>query len=80
MEILIATRVKGEGDTWKLVSLSDSDKQICYSLTETLEAFYQNTKYVGDFLISPLKGEIYVKGKAQPKIIEPKKFNIYGDL
>lgn len=74
--MVIANRVKGKGDTWTLVKVPHDFKEYP-SLTEVLEQFYQNTKYDGDFILSPLKGKIYIKGETQPE--PPKKFNIYGD-
>jgi len=74
--ILIARRVP-PGDQWCLLS----DESVVYkSLTETLEAYYQqSTNKPQAFRLEPLKGELYVitTGEVAPPPI--KKYNIYGD-
>ena len=71
---LIAKRVP-PGDRWALL---DEDK-VHSSLTETLEAYYQNTQLRVDFKLSPLKGELYIITNETVQPEPPKKFNIYGD-
>lgn len=75
--ILIATRVKGKGDTWKLVN--DNSVTEYTSLTEALEAYYQQTKKPCDFRLAPLKGELYMITTEEVQAPPPKKFNLYGD-
>jgi len=70
---LIATRVAGKGDTWKLIE-GDTEYP---SLTETLEAYFQNTGNKCSFRLEPLNSKLFAikQGKPEP----PKRFNIYGD-
>jgi hypothetical protein len=75
--ILIANRVKGKGDTWRLIN--DNGPVTEYtSLTETLEAYFQQTKKPCDFRLAPLKGELYMITTEEVNH-PPKKFNLYGD-
>jgi len=74
---LIATRVP-PSDRWRLVD-DGPESKIYLSLTETLEAYYQNTQLRVDFKLSPLKGEIYIITNETVAPEPPKKFNIYGD-
>ena len=74
--ILIARRVP-PSDQWCLLS---DEKTIYKSLTETLEAYYQQSENKPQaFRLEPLKGELYVitTGEVAPPPI--KKYNIYGD-
>jgi len=74
--LLIGNRVKGKGDTWKLVEYADIEYP---SLTDTLEAYVTKTKNKGDFILSPLKGAIFLIVNEDDPIPPPKKFNIYGE-
>lgn len=76
--ILIAKRVP-PGDRWTLI---DNGKDIHNSLTETLEAYFQETQVKCEFRLAPLKGELYMittEEVAPPPPPPAKKFNIYGD-
>lgn len=78
INVLIATRVP-PSDRWKLID-SGPDGTIYQSLTETLEAYYQqSTDKPQAFRLEPLKGELYVitTGEVAPAPI--KRYNIYGD-
>lgn len=70
---LIATRKEGFGDMWVLVG----EKTEYPSLTETLEAYFQNTGNKCNFRLEPLNSKLFAikQGNAEP----PKRFNIYGD-
>lgn len=70
---LIATRVAGKGDTWKLIK-GDTEYP---SLTETLEAYFQNTEHKGSFRLEPLNSKLFAIKQGNPE--PPKRFNIYGD-
>jgi len=74
--ILIARRVP-PSDQWCLIS----DEKIIYkSLTETLEAYYQQSiDKPQAFRLEPLKGELYVITTGEVAPPPPKKYNIYGD-
>lgn len=74
---LIARRIKGKGDTWEEVT-GLKDEQAYISLTLVLEAYVTKTNYKGDFILSPLKGEIHIIDK-EPKVLEKKKFNLYDE-
>jgi hypothetical protein len=74
--ILIARR-QAPGDQWFLVN---DEKTIYKSLTETLEAYYQqNENKPQAFRLEPLKGELYVITTGEVVSPPPKKYNIYGD-
>lgn len=75
---LIATRVP-PGDRWSLVT--DSKKIIHKSITETLEAYFMETKYVGEYRLAPMESKLYVIKKIEEEVIPepPKQFSIYGD-
>lgn len=73
---LISTRVKGRGDTWKLLE----DNSTHSSLTEVLEAYFQLKQEPVEFRLAPLKGELYVILNEEEEIKPPKKYNIYGDF
>jgi hypothetical protein len=79
-KVLIAERVIGKGDTWILVQeiVSPGNEKEYNSLTECLEAYYQKTKYKIDYVLSPLKGELYalLEDNKQPPI---KKFSLYDE-
>jgi hypothetical protein len=76
--ILIAKRVP-PGDRWALI---DDGNDVCNSLTEALEAYFQKTQVKCEFRLAPLKGELYMitTEEVEPPPPPPaKKFNIYGD-
>ena len=78
--ILIAKRVP-PSDRWRLVN-DEPDGKIYNSLTETLEAYFQQTQTKCEFRLAPLKGELYMittEEVAPPPPPPAKKFNIYGD-
>ena len=70
---LIATRVAGKGDMWKLIE-GDTEYP---SLTETLEAYFQNTGNKCNFRLEPLNSKLFAIKQGNPE--PPKRFNIYGD-
>ena len=74
---LIAERVVGKGDTWKLVGENTEYS----SLTDVLEAYFQKTKEKCHFRLEPLNSKLYaIKIELEEiKIEPPKRFNIYGD-
>ena len=76
---LIATRVKGQGDTWILVE--DKNKVVHKSLTDALEAWFEKNQEQVEFRLAPLDSKLYVI-RSEEKEIQPepvKRFNIYGD-
>ena len=76
---LIATRVKGQGDTWILVE--DKNKVVHKSLTDALEAWFEVNQENVEFRLAPLDSKLYVI-RSEEKEIQPepiKRFNIYGD-
>jgi hypothetical protein len=78
INILIATRVP-PSDRWKLID-SGPDETIYKSLTETLEAYYQQSENKPQvFRLEPLKGELYVITTGEVASPPIKKYNIYGD-
>lgn len=79
--ILIAKRIP-KSDRWYFIKDSPEGK-INNTLTDTLEAFFNKTKYNGDFRISPLKSELYIISSEEKEInITPyeKKYSLYGDF
>ena len=75
---LIATRVAGKGDMWKLIE-GDTEYP---SLTETLEAYFQNTGDKCNFRLEPLNSKLFAifTETEEIKPEPPKRFNIYGDF
>jgi hypothetical protein len=77
--ILIAKRVP-PGD--RFVLIDDKTNTVHSSLTETLEAYFQQTQAKCEFRLAPLKGKLYMittEEVAPPPPPPVKKFNIYGD-
>lgn len=77
---LIATRVEGKGDTWILVD--DPAKTEHINLTDTLEAYFQRTKFHSSYRLDPLDSKLYaiLTQEIEVEIIEekPKEYGIYG--
>ncbi len=75
---LIATRVKGKGDTWCLVG----EREEHPSLTDALEAYFQKTGNNVHFRLEPLNSKLYaiVTETEEYTPPPPKRFNIYGDF
>lgn len=75
---LIATRVP-PGDRWTLVT--DSKRVIHKTLTDVLEAYFIDTKFKGEYRLSPLDSKLYAIKIVEEEVIPepPKSFNIYGD-
>ncbi len=75
---LIATRVP-PGDQWVLVN--DKSKIIHKTITDALEAWFDQNQEQVEFRLAPLDGKLYViKSKEQEIVPEPtKRYNIYGD-
>jgi len=76
---LIATRVP-PSDRWKL---TDSNSQIIYnSLTDTLEAYFQQTGFKGEYRLAPLDSKLYaIKTEERKKEVEPPKtYSFYGEF
>jgi hypothetical protein len=75
--ILIATRISGEGDTWILVG-----EEIKHSsLTDVLEAYFQKTGNKCHFRLEPLNSKLFAISIIEELIMKepPKRYNIYGD-
>jgi hypothetical protein len=76
---LIATRVRGFGDSWMLVG---DKKQLTHrSLTDALEAWFDKNQEQVEFRLAPLDSKLYVI-RTEEKAIEPepvKRYNLYGD-
>ena len=75
---LIARRVP-PGDQWMLVD--DTDDTIYDSITDALEAWFQESGEEAEFRLAPLDSKLYVirteeRVTQKPK---PKKFNLYGE-
>jgi hypothetical protein len=78
VNILIASRVLGKGDTWKLVG-EDIER---LSLTDTLEAYFQKTQDKCHFRLEPLNSKLFAIKTQVEDILPtpPKQYNIYGDF
>ena len=76
---LIATRVP-PGDSWTLVG--DKNKVIHKSLTDALEAWFEQNQEKAEFRLAPLDSKLYVIRNEEKEIQPepPKRYNIYGDL
>jgi hypothetical protein len=78
VNILIASRVIGKGDTWKLVG-EDIER---LSLTDALEAYFQKTQDKCHFRLEPLNSKLFAIKTQIEDIVPtpPKQYNIYGDF
>ena len=78
VNILIASRVLGKGDTWKLVG-EDIER---LSLTDALEAYFQKTQDKCHFRLEPLNSKLFAIKTQVEDILPtpPKQYNIYGDF
>jgi hypothetical protein len=74
---LIAKRVP-PGDRWSLTNEPDT---VISSLTETLEKYFQQTKFNKAFYLDPIGGALYSVDRVEIEIKpEPiKTFDFYGD-
>jgi hypothetical protein len=74
----IANRVP-PGDRWQLIR--DSRNTIYSSLMDTLEAYFIETKFRGDFRFCPSEGKIFIIKRIEEEVIPepPKRYNIYGE-
>ena len=78
-ELVLIAKRRPPGDQWVLIT----GQSIVYpSLTDTLEAYFQEIQQPCDFRLAPVKGELYAittatVEKAPPP--PPKKYNLYGD-
>lgn len=74
---LIAKRVP-PGDRW---ALTNDPNTVISSLTETLEKYFQKTKFNKAFYLDPLGGALYSVNRVEIEIKpEPiKTFDFYGD-
>jgi len=75
---LIAKRV-APGDSWRLVD--DPQGVVHSSLTETLEAYFQKTRFNAAFYLDPIGSALYSVARVEVEIKpEPiKTFDFYGD-
>ena len=75
---LIAKRVP-PGDSWRLVD--DPQRVVHSSLTETLEAYFQKTRFNAAFYLDPIGSALYAVDRVEVEIKpEPiKTFDFYGD-
>ena len=76
---LIADRVP-PGDRWALTA--DLSKQVHESLTDTLEAYFQQTQFNAAFYLDPIGGKLYAVKREEIEI-EPdpvKEFSFYGEF
>ena len=73
---LIAERVP-PGDRWSLIGNST----VYESLTDTLEAYFQKTKFNKAFYLDPIGSALYAVNRVEIEITpEPiKTFDLYGD-
>ena len=75
---LIADRVP-PGDRWALTA--DPSRAVYESITEALEAYFQQTRFNAAFYLDPLGGKLYAVKREEVEI-EPepiKTFDFYGD-
>ena len=77
---LIATRIKGAGDSWILVA--DSKNITHKTLTDTLEAYLSATEFRGEYRLDPMGSKLYAihSTEEQVKPKEEKMFSIYGEF
>jgi len=73
---LIANR-QAPGDSWVLVG--DKSKIVHKSLTDALEAWFEQNQEKAEFRLAPLDSKLYVIRTEEKKPKPPKRFNLYGD-
>jgi hypothetical protein len=73
---LIANR-QALGDSWVLVG--DKSKIVHKSLTDALEAWFEQNQEKAEFRLAPLDSKLYVIRTEEKKPEPPKRFNLYGD-
>ena len=76
---LIADRVP-PGDRWALTA--DPSRKVYESLTDSLEAYFQQTQFNAAFYLDPLGGKLYAVKREEVEI-EPepiKEFSFYGEF
>jgi hypothetical protein len=76
---VIAKRVP-PGDRWSLIA--DPSEKVHESLTEALEAYFQETKFNAAFYLDPLGGSLYAVKREEVEV-EPepiKEFSLYGEF
>jgi len=76
---LIADRVP-PGDRWALTA--DPSRKIYESLTDSLEAYFQQTQFNAAFYLDPIGGKLYAVSREEVEI-EPepiKEFSFYGEF
>jgi hypothetical protein len=75
--ILIANRI-APGDRWRLV-MDGPNGTIYSSLTEVLDAYFQESGNRCDFKLSPLDSKLYAILSEEQEVVipEPKKYSIY---
>lgn len=75
---LIAKRVP-PGDRWSLVA--SAEDKVYDTLTDTLEAYFQKTKFNAAFYLDPIGSALYAVERTEVEIKpEPiKTFDFYGD-
>jgi len=76
---LIAVRIP-PGDKWSLVG--DPKKEIFPTLTDTLEAFLQQTNFKGSYRLDPMDSKLYAIQSHEEEVVveEVKQFGLYGEL
>jgi len=76
---LIAERVP-PGDRWALTA--DPTKKVHESLTDSLEAYFQQTQFNAAFYLDPIGGKLYAVKREEVEIQpEPiKEFSFYGEF
>jgi hypothetical protein len=76
---LIADRVP-PGDRWALTA--DPSRKVYESLTDSLEAYFQQTQFNAAFYLDPIGGKLYAVKREEVEIQpEPiKEFSFYGEF
>lgn len=76
---LIATRVP-PSDRWTLVG--DSKKVIHTSLTQALEAFFNQTGFKGAYRLDPMDSKLYAIQTHEEEVVkeQPKMYSLYGEF
>ena len=77
--VLIAKR-QPPGDRWKLIS-DGVDGKVYKSLTDVLEAYMTQTKFRGDYRLSPMTSELFAittsEHEVKPQPV--KQYSLYGE-
>jgi hypothetical protein len=78
--IQIATRIP-PGDSWQLIKDGDNGP-IYKSLTDTLQAYFDQSEFRGSYRLDPLDSKLYAiqTKEVEIPVEQPKTYSFYGEF